>query len=156
MIRLTPAAAAAALAAVALAGCGRNGEIAAGSSNICTPFPSAGSNGAVVITDPAAALDDCLHRWGYSLAAAKDPADMVAGAVVAACGTSLSHWNQQSLNQAPADQQDPSSTSLTTGQSGDVFSQRAQYAQSRALFYVVQARAGGCAAPAGKPPAGEP
>ena len=144
-----------ALGAAALAGCSREG----GASDICTPFAAAAANGGpAVINDPAAAFDDCLHRWSYSLAGAKDQADVVASAAVAACGATLTRWNQQSLNQnsqsEPPDGASP--TSLITGQPADLVTARAQFAQSRALFYVVQARAGSCAVPTGKPAAGEP
>jgi hypothetical protein len=177
--------ASAALAAMALAACDR-GEGAGVGSRFCTPFPKGADGAAPVISDPAAAFDDCIHRWSYSLASARDGADVVAGAAVAACGTSLTKWNQQSLAQAGSDQaqgQQPQSqqpqgesqgdpqaaaaadgggqpgagqaVSLTTGQSTDLIGERAQYAQSRAMFYVVQARAAHCSPPPGKPPAGE-
>jgi hypothetical protein len=106
-----------------------------------TPAPAAG--------DASAATDDCLHRWGYSLAASADPADLVARATVAACASHLVRWNQQSL----VDGQDSSSgggeaPSLMTGQLTTPIAEHNEYAQARALFYVVQARAGKCAAPA--------
>ena len=145
-----------ALGAAALAGCNRDGG--GGTANVCTPFAAPAANGGpAVINDPAAAFDDCLHRWAYSLASAKDAGDVVANAAIAACGGSLTRWNQQSLSQnAQSDPQDGAPTSMTTGQPMDLVTARAQFAQSRALFYVVQARAGSCAAPTGKPPAGEP
>jgi hypothetical protein len=137
----------AALAALSLAGCGRTEGGGAG-AGICTPFPSAAGPGALP-PDAAAQLDDCLHRWGYALAAAPDKADAVAQATVAACTTSLTRWNQQGLSAgaggAPAEALE--APSLLTGQPTNPIAQHYAYAQGRALFYVVQARAGKCAPP---------
>jgi hypothetical protein len=107
-------------------------------------------------------MDDCLHRWGYALAAAPDPADQVTGAVVAACMPALAQWNQQALmptgpdgaGAAPSQAQ-----SLITGEETNAIGERYRYAHNRALFYVVQARAGKCAAPPmrdGAPDSGAP
>jgi hypothetical protein len=138
---------------VALAGCGkgggRGGSVAAnGGAGICTPFRLAD---AAAVTpqgsaDTSLAVDECLHRWGYALAASKETADIVAAATVTACGTAISNWNQQSLSQT--NQQPQLGTSLTTGQPIDQLGAHAQFVQSQALFYVVQARAGKCAPPA--------
>lgn len=149
------------LGAGLLAGCGRGAgsggggtSLGMGAGNFCTPFRTSDANAPLTTVDPGAVFDDCLHRWGYSLAGAKDNADLVASAAVSACGVALTHWNQQSLSQQNGPTEN--APSLTTGQSGDMVTARAQYAQSRALFYVVQARAGNCAPPTVKPPAGEP
>lgn len=143
------AACAVALAAVALTvgACKREGDrLAAASTGFCTPFRTAQSNQpAAVASDPSTGFEDCIHGWAYALAPSRDPADLVAQATVEACATRLSQWNQQTLAQNPeAAQQAPS---LTTGQPTDAISSHAQYAQSRALFYVVQARAAHCAPP---------
>ncbi|HEV2533462.1 hypothetical protein [Phenylobacterium sp.] len=161
--------AAAAVAALGLSACdGANGHAAA--SGICKPFttttttttsttttqtsPAGPATGVGVLPaapmgDPSAAIDDCLHRWGYTLAGSSDAANFVAEATVAACGTALSSWNQQALNadNAGGAVQAPS---LMTGQSTNPISEHYSFAQGRALFYVVQARAGHC----GPPPAG--
>jgi hypothetical protein len=151
-----------ALAALGLAACDNNGRGGA-VSGICKPFttttaqtttgaPSAipGASPGVLPAagDPSASLDDCLHRWGYTLAASSDTANFVADATLAACSTALSAWNQQSLSadngggaiQAP---------SLMTGQPTNPLAEHHSFAEQRALFYVVQARAGHC----GPPPA---
>jgi hypothetical protein len=155
----------AAVTVLGLAACnGANGR--GGVSGICKPFTTA-NNGASTNTttpaaaptsvgvlpaepsgDPSAAVDDCLHRWGYTLAASSDPANFVAQATVAACGTALSSWNQQSLSaeNAGGAVQAPS---LLTGQPTSPIGEHYNFAQGRALFYVVQARAGHC----GPPPA---
>jgi hypothetical protein len=147
---------AAALIAIGLAGCGqsdRGGDLtAAGATGLCTPFKTEdaaarpANPGAANAT--SAAVDECLHRWGYALAAARENADVVAGATVTACGSAIANWNQQGL--AQAGQQPTDAQSLTTGQPTDLLGEHAQYAQSQALFYVVQARAGKCAAPPGR------
>ena len=149
-----------AFGAAGLAGCtaraNGGGGLAGSPSNICTPFATTQANGAVpapTANDPGAKFDDCVHRWAYTLAGARDVADVVANATVAACGASLTAWNQQSLGQA---QPETDATSLTTGEPTTMVAERARYAQSRALFYVVQARAGNCAAPTKVAVAGEP
>src|ERR1700740_63081 len=90
----------AALAPLTPAGCNKPAG-----SEICTPFtatPAAGAaqtpapgapQPAPAAGDPVGALDDCLHRWGYTLAASSDRAQEVAQAVVAACTPALTRWN---------------------------------------------------------------
>jgi hypothetical protein len=127
---------------------GRRASVA----GICTPFAGAGAAttdisgvGAAPGGGDAAAFDDCLHRWGYRLARSEDPAGDVAQAVVAACGPALSRWNQSSLTQVPAGPD--TAVSLITGEASTTIGERYSLAQSKALFYVVQARAGNCAPP---------
>jgi hypothetical protein len=151
-----------ALAALGLAGCNNPDNRASAGSRICTPFAEANANttanaapGAVLPTqpavDPAAALDDCLHRWGYTLAASSDRAQEVAQAAVAACTPALTRWNQQTLSAAAPGVQGPApaeaAPSLLTGQATTPIAEHYNYAQARALFYVVQGRAGKCAPP---------
>jgi hypothetical protein len=160
--------AATALVALGLAACtNNNGRGMTGAGGICKPFttatttttttttpgapavlPGAAPNVLPAAGDASASLDDCLHRWGYTLAASSDPANFVAEATLAACSTALSNWNQQALTsdngggavQAP---------SLMNGQPTNPLAEHYSFAQGRALFYVVQARAGHC----GPPPA---
>ena len=146
----TPASTLAAiLAALGLAACGAQatGPAARGA---CTPFATAVAAGAPIAADAAAPVDDCLHRWGYTLAKASDPAEQVAAATVAACSGAISRWNQQALG-APAGPDGSAAPaeplSLVTGQPTNAFAAHHEFAQGRALFYVVQARAGRCAAP---------
>ena len=148
------------LAALGLTACNR-AERTAG-SRICTPFaeaPKAAGAAApgapAPAADPSAALDDCLHRWGYTLAASSDGAEEVAQAVVAACTPALTRWNQQTLGAPPmaggeAQAAAESAPSLLTGQPTTPIIEHFNYAQNRALFYVVQGQAGKCAPP---PPA---
>jgi hypothetical protein len=145
------------IAALNLAACNRNTDRDALSS-ICKPFTAAAAPAqpqpgllAAPPGDPAAAVDDCLHRWGYTLAASTDPADVVADAVVAACSPSLASWNQSALATTGQNVQAPS---LISGQPTNPVAEHYTFAQGRALFYVVQARAGHCAPPPSAPAKG--
>jgi hypothetical protein len=89
-------------------------------------------------------LDECTRRWAYSLASSRDDADVVAEAVVAACTPQLSRWNQQTLSQPNSEGE---ATSITTGQPTTPLAEHNAFSHARALFYVVQARAGSCPAP---------
>lgn len=131
------------LALTALAACHDNR--AGADSRICTPFPATAGAAA----DLGAVVDDCLHRWGYALAAGRDAAEPVAQATVAACAPALARWNEQAL---------PGATAAPTASSrgapappsagpGSPLAEHYAYAQGRALFYVAQARAGNCAPP---------
>ena len=133
----------AAAGALALGGCeNRNDRTMASAGNaICKPFATAT---APVGADAAAVIDDCLHRWGYTLARSTDGADMVAQAVMAACTAPLSRWNQQTLAAGAAA---PEAPSLITGENTTPIAAHSEFAHGRALFYVVQARAGKCPAP---------
>jgi hypothetical protein len=94
--------------------------------------------------DGAPAVDDCARRWAYSLAGSRDAADVVAEAVAGACSVQLTRWNQQSLATPQADGE---ATSILTGEPTTPIAEHNGLLRSRALFYVVQARAGGCAGP---------
>lgn len=145
-----------AFAALALAACNKTGGgvTTSGSNSLCKPFTTASAQGAPAATslpgaaspDPSAELDDCLHRWGYALAASTDPANLVADATLAACSQALSSWNQAALStsgtMAPAE-----APSLMNGQPTNPLAEHHAFAEGRALFYVVQARAGHCAPP---------
>jgi hypothetical protein len=134
--------AAAALAAAGLSACEKADRPVAG---LCKAFPKADAQ--PLATDGPAVVEDCLHRWGYTLAASKDDAGSVADAVVAACQGPLSRWNQQTLSAAAAGGAPDSAQSLVTGETVTPLAQHASFASDRALFYVVQARAGGCKPP---------
>ena len=146
----------AALAALGLAACeegaARRDRVAGGGGDgICkafgrTPAASPGLPGAAG-PEASFAVDDCLHRWGYTLARAEDEdADVVAQAVVAACSTQLARWNQQSLGLGGEDR--PSEApSLLTGQPTNPIAEHNAFAERQAIFYVVQARAGRCDPP---------
>jgi len=150
-----PGASAAVAMTMTLSACNVHGSgdshLALAGKDYCTPFKAASTSStastglaAPTVADPGAAFDDCVHRWSYTLAPARDPADVVAQASVDACGPALTAMSQQTPSQpsdaAPDDQGQPS------GASGAV-AQQMRMAEAKALFYVVQARAAGCAPP---------
>lgn len=148
--------AAAALSALALASCARQGAAVGGASGICKPFAPAKAPAAGGPADPAAALDDCLHRWGYTLAASPDKADVTAQATLDACSSQLAAWNQQSLTSAAGGAPNGGAVqapSLMTGEQTNPLTEHYRFAQGRALFYVVEARAGKCGPPPAQPAA---
>lgn len=135
------------LAAASLGACEegaarRNAGSGASADGICKPFGAAPAGPA----DGSAVVEDCLHRWGYTLAASTDDATSVAEAVVAACSAPLARWNQQTLA-ASADRGLQEAPSLLTGQTTNPILEHHNFAQGRAMFYVVQARAGKCKPP---------
>ncbi|HLZ77082.1 hypothetical protein [Phenylobacterium sp.] len=139
---------AAGLALTALSACSQTHTVAA-NSKICADF---GQKAAVATAAPAqglgddgsAPVDNCARRWAYSLAPSRDRADVVAEAVVAACNGQLTGWNRASLGPPEGDGQ---AASLTTGQLTSPIQEHMGFVHSRALLYVVQARAGACAPP---------
>lgn len=148
------------VALVGLGGCNRTdagGRLALTGAKYCTPFKTTAANAAsgnglgAALSDPAGAFEDCVHRWGYTLAPARDPADVVAQATLDACGPILTAWNQQTMNQAPQGQTaqgaPPQGEDQQAAQANNPVAQRMRMAEARALFYVVQARSAGCAPP---------
>lgn len=129
-------------AAAALAACSDNRPKPV--AGICKPFPD---TAAAQPTGGAAGLEDCLHRWAYTLAGSRDDAGTVADAVSAACRASLARWNQTSMAEAAAAGAPAEAPSLLTGQPTNPIAEHATFSADRALFYVVQARAGGCKPP---------
>lgn len=144
MIR-KPVMAALALATLGLAAC-EGGHETMSNPKICADFRNNSGPGATAASDPSTPVDECTRRWAYSLAGSKDGAEVVADAVVAACAPVLSRWNQASLGQA-APNTGEQALSLTTGQPTNPLAEHSAFAQGRALFYVVQARAGRCKPP---------
>ena len=137
-----------ALAAMGLAACEDNGGSVA-NSKICYDFRAPAAGAPAVATDAATPVDNCVRLWAYSLAGARDDAEEVANAAVAACGGVLGRWNQSSLNQPAQDSTGaPTETlSLDTGQPTNALAEHYTFAQRQALLYVVQARAGRCRPP---------
>ena len=136
---------AAGLAAIAVSAC--SGQSATGSNGkICADFKTKAVPPAGLSAD-AAAVDECTRRWAYSLASSRDDADTVAEAAAAACQTHLARWNQAALNQPAAEE---TSASLITGEPTTPLAEHNTFTHARALFYVVQARAGNCPAPPAK------
>ena len=134
-------------ALLALGACS-NPRAMAANDKICVDFkhPKVAAPVGVAggVSADAAAVDNCVRRWAYSLASSRDDAGTVAEAASAACNTQLSRWNQQALAQPGADE---ASASLISGEPTNALAEHANFSHSRALFYVVQARAGNCAPP---------
>ena len=76
---------------------------------------------------------------------------MIAVLNLAACSPSLTSWNQSTLATAGQNVQAPS---LISGQTTNPIAEHYAFAQGRALFYVVQARAGHCTPPPAAPAKG--
>lgn len=141
-------------AALGLAACeggnNRRQNVATGGDGLCKPFTGAAQSAMPGVgVDGGMAVDDCLHRWGYTLAKSEDDAGAVAQAVVAACSAPLARWNQQTLSNVAAVGGDRSmeAPSLLTGEPTNPIAEHNNFAEGRALFYVVQARAGKCDPP---------
>jgi hypothetical protein len=144
MTRRLIAAATLGAAALALGACGETRHMAA-NSKMCFDFTAKQPVAtAAPIADGSAPVDNCARRWAYSLAPSRDRADAVAQAVVGACNAELTGWNRQSLGVPGGDGQ---AASLTTGELTSPIQEHMAFAQSRALLYVVQARAGACKPP---------
>jgi len=138
-----------AVAALGLSACDEH-EGGMVDSKICARFDTAGTaqpTAPAAGADLAAPVDECLRRWAYSLAGARDSANVVGEAVVAACGAALTRWNQTALSQPAQGGAQGQGVSLMTGQPTDPLAAHDAFAHARALFYVVQARAGRCAPP---------
>jgi len=137
------------LGALSLAACDDAHKVAA-NPKICLSFQKADAAAtkapaiAPPIEDGSGALDECAKRWAYSLAPSRDSAEMVATAVVGACNAQLTRWNRDALSSPEGDAQ---AASLTTGELTSPITEHNRFAHTRALLYVVQARAGACAPP---------
>ena len=140
-MKRNPLAAILCLAALGLTACSDHRQAA--NSKLCADF-KAKTAPAMAAADGAGPVEDCTRRWAYSLASSQDDASVVADAVVAACTTQLSRWNQQTLSQPGAEGE---AMSVTTGQPTTPLAEHGIFTRNRALFFVVQARAGNCPAP---------
>lgn len=129
-------------ASAGLAGCQDRDRPHAG---LCKAFPEAAAQ--PTAGDGAAVLEDCLHRWAYTLAGGPDDAGTVADATLAACSVPLTRWNQQALSGAEGSRPAQEGQSLLTGETTNPIAEHRNFASDRALFYVAQARAGGCGPP---------
>ena len=140
-----------AVSAGLLTACGEHdGEMV--NSQICADFRAADTAGGAATpapADAAAPIDNCVRRWAYSLAGARDGAEVVATAAVSACGAALGRWNLTATDQAAADGAGApiAGQSIVTGQPTDAIAEHAAFAQREALLYVIQARAGHCKGP---------
>ena len=151
-----PLSCALALTALSLAACNPGHEGGPAVRAFCPSFKDASSNagGPLAVADPAAAAaDECVHRWAFALAPSRDEASLVASAAVAACSAKLGAWNQGAIGQLPSASEGPPGAppglapDILTGQPSTPMTAHNSFLHSRALLYVVEARAGRCAAP---------
>lgn len=119
------------LAGMMLGGCSRSPFAAPPNPNICAPVPPARSGSAGNSYEAAVHRDECLHRFGYRFALAPDSAEQVVGAVIGACRPQI----------------DRSAVLLANGdEAAETYylAEMERVARERALYRVVQARAGHC------------
>ncbi len=120
-------------ALLALGGCGEMPFGLAGDvpSGLCAPIPVMRDTVAANSYQQAIQRDECVHRAAYLLARAPDPAEAVVGAVIAACRPQISR-----------------SATMLAGEDEAALPYYTQemerVAREKALYRVIQARAGGC------------
>lgn len=124
--------AASALALLA-AGCGelRTSLAQADGESLCAPVPAARTDQAPNAYQQAVQRDECIHRWSYRFARVPDSAEAVVGAVIGACRAQI----------------DRSATLLGEGDDEAerfYLAEMEKAAKERALYRVIQARAGNC------------
>lgn len=102
-----------------------------GGNGLCATVPPARQEAAANAYEQAIQRDECIHRFGYAFARASDDAEAVVGAVIGACRTQI----------------DRSATMLGEGnEEAERFylQEMERAARERALYRVIQARAGNC------------
>lgn len=103
-----------------------------GGESLCAPVPAARTDQAANAYQQAVQRDECIHRWSYRFAAVPDSAESVVGAVIGACRAQI----------------DRSATMLGEGDDAAerfYLAEMEKAAKERALYRVIQARAGNCA-----------
>jgi hypothetical protein len=104
---------------------------AGGERGLCAQVPPARQDPAANAYQQAIQRDECIHRWSYAFAAAPDPAEAVVGAVIGACRAQI----------------DRSATMLGEGDAEAerwYLAEMERVGRERALYRVIQARAGNC------------
>jgi hypothetical protein len=120
--------------AAALAGCSDTRASLAevgGEAGLCTPVPPQRRDPAANAYQQAIQRDECIHRWSYQFAPVADSAESVVGAVIGACRAQI----------------DRSATLLGEGDPDAerwYMQEMERVARERALYRVIQARAGNC------------
>lgn len=104
---------------------------ASGEQGICAPVPTLRQEPAANAYQQAIQRDECIHRWAYLFAAAPDSAESVVGAVIGACRAQIDR-SATMLGEG-----DPEAERYYLGEMERV-------AKERALYRVIQARAGSC------------
>ncbi len=125
--------AAAAAASLILSACSdlRTLAEAGGENGLCAPVPPVRQEAAANAYQQAIQRDECIHRWSYRFATAPDTAEAIVGAVIGACRAQI----------------DRSATVLGEGDPEAerwYLSEMERVAKERALYRVIQARAGNC------------
>lgn len=125
-------------------------------SKICTT-PAALNVSANAMTEAADKIDDpiyqkqmleqCVHRWAYRLAPSGDPAPVAAEAVLAACDEVLFRATFAAEQRAQSRNEPNDVFDVQTGQSVNRYAGATEEMRRKALFHVVQARAGKCVVP---------
>lgn len=99
-------------------------------------------------------LQGCVERWAYRLARSSDPANVVADAVMGACAADVARVAEAQVvlnvknNKDLGLQADPSAGFYErTGKAAPVYAVFWDEYRARALYHVVQARAGDCPVP---------
>lgn len=98
---------------------------------LCAPVPAPRRDAAANAYEQAIQRDECIHRYAYLFAPTRDSAEAVVGAVIGAC-------------RAPIDR---SATMLGNGDADAeryYLAEMERVARERALYRVIQARAGRC------------
>ncbi len=104
---------------------------AGGGESLCAPVPAPRNDQAANAYQQAVQRDECIHRWSYRFAKVPDSAESVVGAVIGACRAQI----------------DRSATMLGEGDDAAerfYLAEMEKAAKERALYRVIQARAGNC------------
>lgn len=123
-----------ALLAALIGGCGdvrASLAEATGEDALCAPVPPVRQEAAANAYQQAVQRDECIHRWAYRFAGVPDDAEAVVGAVIGACRAQI----------------DRSATMLGEGDSEAerwYLSEMERTSRERAMYRVIQARAGNC------------
>ena len=102
-----------------------------GEAGLCAAVPPVRQEPAANAYQQAIQRDECIHRWSYQFASVPDSAESVVGAVIGACRAQI----------------DRSATLLGEGDPEAerwYLSEMERVARERALYRVIQARAGNC------------
>lgn len=146
-----------AVVAVSLSACG---AARPNDNRICTSTPpledlierkAAAGTPAAIAEAEQANLNGCLHRWAYRLAGSTDPAPVVADAVLGACWDAMIYQNGTELDyqidQMKRGRPGFDISLVRTGQTVSLEAKNYEENRAKALFHVVQARAGNCKVP---------
>lgn len=90
---------------------------------------------------------NCVQKWGYRLAKSQDPADKVADAVMGACWDTIYPWAYARMVDAKSVTASEKTISSRSGREVNFVEETYEQLHARALFHVVQARAGRCQIP---------